>query len=82
MMWNGYGMGGFGMLVVGVLVVVGIVLLMRGFSSDSRRNRLPFTAGDTEENSQDRALEIARERLAKGEIKPEEFESIKRGLSQ
>ena len=85
MMWNGYTMGGFGglgMLIVALLVVGGIVWLLRSSSSDSRRNGLPFTTPGSGEGTQDRALEIARERLAKGEITPEEFESIKRGLSQ
>lgn len=82
-MWNGYGMdgfGGLGMLIFWGLVIFGIVLLVRWFSDESRRGTSPFAGRDA--GGRDRALEIARERLAKGEITPEEFESIKRGLAQ
>jgi hypothetical protein len=40
MMWNGFGMdgfGGLGMVIVAVIVIVGIVMLMRWFSSNFRR---------------------------------------------
>ena len=84
-MWNGYGMGGFGglsMLIFGVLAILGIVLLIRWLSDDSRRNSSPILEREMAKptRQRDEALEIARARLAKGEIMPEEFESIKRGL--
>jgi putative membrane protein len=75
---NGYGMGwfgGLGMLLFWGLVVFGIVMLLRWFSN--QRDASP-AANNTGASNQ--ALKIARERLAKGEIKPEEFESIKRSL--
>ena len=85
MMWNGYGMGGmggFGMLIFGALAILGIVLLIRWFADDSRRNPSPMLERELAKpaGQRDEALEIARARLAKGEIMPEEFESIKRGL--
>ena len=85
MMWNGYGMGGFGglsMLIFGVLAILGIVLLIRWLSDDSRRNSSPILEREMAKptRQRDEALEIARARLAKGEIMPEEFGSIKRGL--
>ena len=84
-MWNGYGMGGFGslsMLIFGVLAILGIVLLIRWLSDDSRRNSSPILEREMAKptRQRDEALEIARARLAKGEIMPEEFDSIKRGL--
>lgn len=82
MMWNGFGMGGFGMVVFGALVILGIVFLIRWLSGDSSRNISPILERElaAPTRQRDDALEIARARLAKGEIMPEEFESIKRGL--
>ena len=81
MMGYGYGygdgmgwLGGFGMVLFWGLVIFGIVMLVRWFSRESGRT-VPLHGGE-----RDKALEMARERLAKGEIKPEEFESIKRSL--
>lgn len=71
-MMDGFGMGmmGFGMLVFWVLVVVGIVLLVRWLADETRRKDSPFAR-------RDRAVEIARERLARGEISPEEYETLR-----
>ena len=83
----GYGMGGFGivgMVLFWGLVIFGIVLLVRWFSGETRRGTSPLTGVDSSAfgRGPDTALEIARGRLAKGEISPEEFESIKRGLEK
>ena len=81
MMGYGYGMGwlgGFGMVLFWGLMILGIVIFVRWFSNESARNPPPPTGRNGSER--DQALEIARERLAKGEIKPEEFESIRRSL--
>ena len=80
-MWNGYGMGGFGMLIFGALAILAIVLLIRWLSDDSRRNSSLILERELAKptRQRDEALEIARARLAKGEIMREEFESIKRG---
>ena len=76
------GLGGFGMLIFGALAILAIVALLRWFSDDSRRNPPPMLERKLAKptRQRDEALEIARARLAKGEIMPEEFESIKRGL--
>lgn len=91
----GYGMNGFGgfwMLIVLGFVIVGVALLVRWLSGQSQRGTtpsatapsaaVPFNRYDSValDQQRDHALEIARERLAKGEISPEEFESIKRSL--
>ena len=75
------GFGGFGMLIFGVLAILAIVLLIRWLSDDSRRNGSAILERELVKPTRQRddALEIARARLAKGEIMPEEFESIKRG---
>ncbi len=70
----GWGMGwgmGFGwlfMILFWALVIVGIVALLRGPSDQSG------SRGKT-------ALEILRERYARGEIQKEEYEQKKRDLS-
>jgi putative membrane protein len=77
---NGYEMGwvgGLGMVLFWGLVVFGIVMLLRWYGNQPGRGASP--AGNITGES-DQALEIARERLSRGEIKPEEFASIKRGL--
>ena len=77
---NGYGMGwfgGLGMVLFWGLVVFGIVMLLRWFSNESGRSR---SSAATNTAGSNQALEIARERLARGEIKTEEFESIKHSL--
>jgi putative membrane protein len=80
MMGYGYGMdwfSGLGMLLFSGLMVFGIVILLRWYSHQPERGVSP--AGNNSGGG-NQALEIARERLAKGEIKSEEFESIKRSL--
>ena len=74
-MWNVYQMSWLWPLCVItglILLSLGLVLFSRWFSNnvdqDARRQR------------RDQALDIARERFARGEITPEEFEALKRGL--
>jgi len=76
-MMGGYGWGGgggfgiIGMLLWWVLIVLGIVLIAKWlFSGGPGGGR---TAGD-------RALEILKERYARGEIDKNEFEQKKRDL--
>lgn len=77
-MWGDYGMGWgfFGivhMVLWWVLLILGIVVLAKwlaGGSGASRRDR----SGDS------RALEVLKERYARGEIGKEEFEQKKRDL--
>lgn len=69
MMWGAWGVGMmFMMLVFWAVVVIGIVLTVRWLVGQSREAR------------PDRALEILRERYARGEINREEFETKRREL--
>ena len=81
MMGYGYGMGGFwgfGMVAFWILVVVGVVLLVRWYASETKGN--PTVLSGKGAIARNHGLEIARERYAKGEITLDEFEAIKRGL--
>ncbi len=69
-MMGGYGMmgrgfGGFGLLTL-LLLVAGVVLIVLAFT---RREGRP-----------DGALEILKQRLARGEITPEQYEELKKVL--
>jgi putative membrane protein len=68
-LWGAWGIGMMLMMVVfwGV-VVAGIVVAIR------------WLAGQTGKPRSDRALEVLRERYARGEIDKEEFEAKKRDL--
>ncbi len=67
-MWGGWGWMGFGMIFFWLLIIAGAYFLFTGFAWPRRRYRYD-------------ALEIARERYARGEITLEEFEEIKRNLT-
>jgi putative membrane protein len=72
-MWGMRGAWGFGMmlfmLLFWVLVIGGVVLGIRWLATHSRESR------------SDTALEILRQRYARGEINKEEFDAKKRDLS-
>lgn len=69
-MWGAWGMGMMlMMLLFWALIIAGIVLGVRWF------------ARQTGEHRPDSALEILRQRYARGEINREEFEAKKRDLS-
>ena len=70
MMWGAWGFAMmFMMILFWVLVVVGIVMIIRWFIREGHERR------------SDSALEILRQRYARGEINKEEFEGIKKDLS-
>jgi putative membrane protein len=71
-MWGVWGMWGVGMmffmLLFWALVIVGVVLGIRWLISQGKESR------------SDSALEILRQRYARGEINKEEFEARKKDL--
>ena len=76
-MMGGWGTGWFGgilMIVFWVLILVGLIFLIRWLIQSPGRDK---TTG----NGSNRALEILKERYARGEIDKEEFESKKKDLS-
>ncbi|OIQ78525.1 hypothetical protein GALL_397620 [mine drainage metagenome] len=79
MMWGGDQWGGFGMVlgpIFMILVMVGIVAAVIYII----RIYAPHAIGPINRPSEDRALAMLRERLAKGEIDTKEFEERKRML--
>jgi len=81
MMWgyDGYGFGGglmgIGMLLFWGLIIVGVVMLVRGWSQTPR-------SGASEISPLERtALDILRERYARGEIDKSEFEEKRNDLA-
>jgi len=77
-MMGGWGMGWFGsifMLIFWGLVIVGLVLVIRWLLQTSRKDTGPAQSGS-------RALDILKERYARGEIDRQEFEQKKKDLSE
>ena len=68
-------------ILIGVIVIIGAIWLIKEITSnnnDTTRNITSSQGGSTEE----RPEEIARKRLAKGEITREEFEDIMSTLKE
>jgi len=77
-MMGGWGMGWFGgifMMIFWVLVLVGLVFLIKWLVQTT--NRVKSDAGNG-----NRALEILKERYARGEIDTAEFETMRLALSK
>jgi putative membrane protein len=75
-MMGGWGMGGFGMifmLVFWVLVIVGLVFLIKWLIQTT-------SSGKADGRTGPKAIDILKERYARGEISKEEFETIKQDL--
>jgi putative membrane protein len=77
MMGWGWGMSWFGQIIMAafwVAVIVGIVFLIRWVILSSR-------SGGSREGAADSAIEILKQRYARGEIDREEFEQKKKDLA-
>ncbi len=75
-MFMGWGMGIFGMLFMFIfwgLVILGVVFLVKWIFGSSRKKDQGLSASSN-------AMEILKERYARGEIDKEEFEARKRDL--
>jgi len=76
-MMGGWGTGWFGgifMIVFWILVIVGLAFLIKWLIQTTRSEK------DVANGSSDRAIDILKERYARGEINKEEFEKIKRDV--
>lgn len=73
-MWGGWGIWGIGMMLMMLVfwgaVIVGVVLGIRWLVSQGKESR-----------PTDSAMDILRQRYARGEINKEEFEARKRDLT-
>ena len=77
--WNGWGWGGMLlMMLFWVLVLGGLIALILLAVSAWGRSRTS-QSGETRASS-DRAIEILKERYARGEITKEQYEQMRRDL--
>ena len=77
-MMGGWGMGWFGgtiMIIFWILILVALVLFIKWLVQNTGRNHAGLDRGN-------RALEILKERYARGEIDKVEFETMKLNLSK
>lgn len=83
---DGYGWMGAGWGLMGlfwVLVIVGIVVLLRLFAGGGNSSNGAGNGGDSGPEAPPKsALDILKERYARGEIEREEFERMRRDLEK
>lgn len=73
-MTGGFGYGGGFMILWGVLIIVGIVILVKWLGASNNSGGLPDNGS--------KALNILKERYARGEIDEQEFQKRKSDLTQ
>lgn len=69
-MYMHYGFGGYGMIIVWIVIIAVIAILIKGFWGSTR-------SGESRSST---PLEILKKRYANGEISKAEFEEKKRDL--
>ncbi len=78
---SGYGMHGLGggimMILFWALIILGIVYLVRNLSNNNNNGN---NNSNYNRSNEDNAINIARERYAKGEISKEEYDRIVKDL--
>ncbi len=84
---GGYGMNSFGgiimMILFWALIIIGIVYLVRNLTNNNSSNNNYNRDNNRDNNRQDNsAVNIARERYARGEITKEELNEILDNLRQ
>jgi putative membrane protein len=75
---GGWGMGWFGgifMIIFWVLIIVGLVFFIKWLVQSTKGHSIPGRA-----DTSSRALDILKERYARGEIDKQEFEEKKKDL--
>jgi putative membrane protein len=73
-MTGGFGFGGIFMILWWVLIIVGIVVLVKWMATSS--------SADGRSGGDSKALDILKQRYARGEIDEQEFQKRKRDLTQ
>ena len=74
-MAGGFGFGGIFMILWWVLIIVGIVVLVKWIATSSG-------GGEGQSGGDSKALDILKQRYARGEIDEQEFQKRKRDLTQ
>lgn len=82
-MWGMWGIGmAIGMLVFWGLIIAGLVFAVRWLASQGRPHSPGALSPGTRSSGEESPLDIVKRRYARGEITREEFETLKRDLTQ
>lgn len=83
MMAGQHVLGAFGILpVIGILVTASIVALVIWAIARKHSHGIVAVSGGSPPSTADNALSIVRERLARGEIEPEQYTAVVAALDQ